>query len=429
MSTTRLRETEAARERERILSTPLSRKPSDSCLQDSPSTDLSLLSPPGLVLVKQTPVHHYNLRTLQPGPGYGYTPKWSSTPLSCLDSGSCPTPSETRVQKISSSPAVLGSDQAEEVKDILDFKKRLDVIDCQDEVDSGFESLIQNEDEKLIEDAAAQVGEDSVVASSSSEMKASLGAVAKRTSPRNKQKPRTDRLGRKSTSKTGPVLSSVVKDFSREGQEVCDFVRHLHHDVLETLFSYLSDHDLYRVAQVSTTWRAALLASKTDNERRLTFISNKKLERENLGKENFLCRRISPRRAMVDIINRTSPNGAKRDRNHSASILVSPSKVRHKLFLEEGKKLSDGERLVKCPTCFSPSRVTRIPVSADSPPAVTRQKEKATCSSPQCSFVFCPECQCEDHPARPCRARRSGSKLSKSGGVTSQKSKNRLRRL
>lgn len=115
--------------------------------------------------------------------------------------------------------------------------------------------MIQNEDEKLNEDAAAQVGEvsnlgDPVVATSSSEMKASLGAVAKRTSPRNKQKPRTDRLGRKPTSKTGPVLSSVLKDFSREGQEVCDFVRHLHHDVLETLFSYLSGHDLYRVAQV-----------------------------------------------------------------------------------------------------------------------------------------------------------------------------------
>ena len=122
----------------------------------------------------------------------------------------------------------------------------------------GFESLIQNEDTKLNEDAtAAPALEDStlgdpVVATSISEPKASLGAVAKRTSPRNKQKPRTDRLGRKTTSKSksGPVLSLVIRDFSREGQEVCDFVRHLHHDLLETLFSYLSGQDLYRVAQV-----------------------------------------------------------------------------------------------------------------------------------------------------------------------------------
>ena len=139
MSTTRLRETEGVRERERILATPLSRKLSDSSLLDSSSPQLSLLSPPGPVLVKQTPVHHYNLRTLQhqPGSGYGYVPKWSSTPLSCSDSGSSSTSSETPVQRISSSPAVLGSEQAEEVKPILDFQKRLDVIDCQEEVDSG----------------------------------------------------------------------------------------------------------------------------------------------------------------------------------------------------------------------------------------------------------------------------------------------------
>ena len=135
MSTTRLRETETDRERERILSTPLTRKLSDSL---SPSTDLSLLSPPGPpVLVKQTPSHHYNLRVLQqPGstPGYGSIPKWSSTPLACFQSLN---PPGTPVEKISSSPAVLGSGQeGKEGKGILDFQKRLDV-ECQEEVDSG----------------------------------------------------------------------------------------------------------------------------------------------------------------------------------------------------------------------------------------------------------------------------------------------------
>ena len=136
MSTTRLRESET------VLSTPLHKKPSDFPLGDSlsPNTELSLISPPGPpVLVKQTPVHHYNLRTQHPGstPGYGSIslPRWSSTPLSCVESA---TSSETPVGKISSSPAVLGTGQGKEGKGILDFQKRLDVIECrEEEVDSG----------------------------------------------------------------------------------------------------------------------------------------------------------------------------------------------------------------------------------------------------------------------------------------------------
>ena len=138
MSTTRLRETEAVRERERILSTPLRRKPSDFSLEDSPTSHLSLISPPGPVLVKQTPVHHYNLRTLQQQPG-PQGPKFSSTPFSWSDSGSSSNSSQSpgRNKRISSSPALLGSGHVEEVKGILDFQKRLDVIEGQGEVDSG----------------------------------------------------------------------------------------------------------------------------------------------------------------------------------------------------------------------------------------------------------------------------------------------------
>ena len=131
MSWSRVTDTEGVRERERILSTPLSRKPSDCSLQDSSSSDLSLISPACPVQIKQTPAHHYNLRYP------GYTPRWSSTPLPSSDSGSSDIPSETPVKNSSSSPAVLGSGQAERVKGVLDFQKRLDVIDCPAEVDSG----------------------------------------------------------------------------------------------------------------------------------------------------------------------------------------------------------------------------------------------------------------------------------------------------
>ena len=115
-----------------------------------------------------------------------------------------------------------------------------------------------------------------------------------------------------------------------------------------------------------------------------------------------------------------------------------------------------GERLTHCPLCTSPSRVSA---------------SRAECSSSKCSFVFCPDCLCEHHegrsvvqtrllyssilssyadlagfstiiwqnwptasfincpPFRGCRLTRTGSKVPKSGAVTSKKSKARLRRL
>ena len=96
-------------------------------------------------------------------------------------------------------------------------------------------------EDKLDEARAA-----SNLVSSASEIPPSLGAVAKRRSPRNKQKPSTDRLERKQTTKT--VRSS------REGQEACDFLRRfvqmqMDH-VLGAIFSHLSSLDLCRIAQV-----------------------------------------------------------------------------------------------------------------------------------------------------------------------------------
>ena len=53
-----------------------------------------------------------------------------------------------------------------------------------------------------------------------------------------------------------------------------------------------------------------------------------------------------------------------------------------------------GERLVKCPLCTSPSRVSLT----NSAPAL--KDETAECSSPKCQFLFCPKCQCKDHPGK-----------------------------
>ena len=120
--------------------------------------------------------------------------------------------------------------------------------------DEERKSLIQNEEEernvaeKLTEEPAADQG---------GPLSRNLGAVARRTSPRNKlkQNPSTDRLLSKPITRTERSKSSSIiprKTSSREGQEVCDFIRHLgaFDVVLRTLFSYLSGKDLCRVVQV-----------------------------------------------------------------------------------------------------------------------------------------------------------------------------------
>ena len=157
-----------------------------------------------------------------------------------------------------------------------------------------------------------------------------------------------------------------------------------------------------------------------------------RVNQENFGnKVGLVSKLVSPRRVMQEVanINHLSPNGGKRDRNPSSSTLTSPSKIRHKLFLEEARKLSPCERLVHCPLCRSPSRVYIPPTSTLSSSCPNLQLQKAECSSPKCSFVFCPHCQCEHHAGRSCRVTRTGSKAPKSGTVTSKKSKARLRRL
>jgi len=125
----------------------------------------------------------------------------------------------------------------------------------------------------------------------------------------------------------------------------------------------------------------------------------------------------SPRRVMQQLNNQPRQggnSGEKRERASSSAALVSPSKVRHRLFVEEARKILPGERLTHCPLCTSPSRVSA---------------SKAECSSSKCNFVFCPDCLCENHEGRGCRLTRTGSKVPKSGAVTSKKSKARLRRL
>jgi len=204
------------------------------------------------------------------------------------------------------------------------------------------------------------------------------------------------------------------------GQESFDIFRHLFEmnlgHVLDNIFQYCAGRDLCSIAQVSQLCKLSLMTSRQHEERRLSFIAARKLDQENAGCGGHLLRSgvLSPRRAMQAITNNRSPGQGKRDRATSCSKLVSPSKIRHHLFLDEVSKLSPGDRLTQCPVCTSPSRVSG---------------PLAVCSSHRCNFSFCPDCLCEEHQGRGCRVTRTGSKAPKSGAVTSKKSKERLRRL
>lgn len=448
-----------------ITGTPHPKNSCDSLLHDS-----GFISPPTVVRFEPETPCHYFLRGQA---------KFASTPLPVSESFATPLP------KSSSSPHL--STVSTPHNFVTDFQKRLDTyedglhedeLDFQ-EPDSGFESLINSTSDEsseggafppILESRDARRGNFGHLGSNYSSP-STLGAIPKRRSPRqvalgNK----VDGIERLTRIKTGKRNLNVVKEpeklqggeesfhvpdiakftskkgllkppslFSKEGRSTCDLLRHFYEKnmsvVLNSIFKCLAPEDLCRVSQVSQLWNLSLSSAKHHEERRLNFVACMRVNRENAGA--FLRSKVvSPRRVMQEVANITvSPSSGKRDRNPSSAALVSPSKIRHKLFVDEARKLTPGESLVHCPLCTSPSRVSFAQKWVkNSTPAGSSQNlqnfPKAQCSSPKCSFEFCPDCQCEDHTGRSCRVTRTGSsKLPKSGAVTSKKSKARLRRL
>lgn len=448
--------------------TPLPKSSFDDGLHDS-----GFISPPTLVRFDTDTPCHYFLRGQA---------KWSSTPL--------PLPERfvTPLTKSSSSPSLTISSSTPNTI-VTNFQKRLD--NCENgfheydggfqEPDSGFESLINSTVETECSEGECSSGSlelrDEVKrrnfekqgTSHDVERISTVGAIPKRRSPRQvalgSKVDGIERLVRIKTGKRNLNVSKEeeregrddkfsVPDFekytckknllrpptliSKEGRETCDLLRHLYEKnisgVLANIFSYLSPEDLCRVAQVSQLWNLALNFVKFHDERRANFVAIMRVNRENAGL-NFVKLRSklsSPRRVMQEVANfqPLSPSSGKRDRNPSSSTLVSPSKIRHKLFVDEARKLNPGERLVHCPLCTSPSRVSISAVPSSTPTLTSQNFQKARCSSPKCNFEFCPDCQCEHHAGRSCRVTRTGSsKVPRSGAVTSKKSKARLRRL
>jgi len=439
--------------------------------------DSGCISPPTQVKVEMDTPCHYFLRGQA---------KWSSTPLPISASHTTP------FLKSSSSPNLISAKNSTPNNIVIDFKKRLENCDIclqedefvSNEPDSGFESLINSTAEtessegegnsinteksfsgrkQIYGDSTAPIIHDCVNEIST------LGAIPKRRSPRQvalaNKVDGIERLARiKSSGRNlGAINDSEIDHeeerfsipdlvkynkkksllqksvfVSKEGRETCDFLRHFYErnisGVLCNIFQYLPPDDLCRVAQVSQLWNLALNFVKFHDNRRANFVAVMRVNRENAG-HSFVKLRSklsSPRRVMQEVANITSysPSSGKRDRNPSCSTIVSPSKIRHKLFVDEAKKLNPGERLVHCPLCTSPSRVS-VSISSNVTSATSNTNiHKALCSSPKCKFEFCPDCQCEEHAGRSCRVTRTGSsKVPRSGAVTSKKSKARLRRL
>jgi len=270
-----------------------------------------------------------------------------------------------------------------------------------------------------------------------------LGALPKRRSPRNISKNQSSK-GKVDKPSSFVNFTSSASSFPPsqkralfkyeprqhlDGKETCDMVRMLFEmnlsHVLSAVFQYCGGSQLCAIAQVSQLWNLSLVTSTEHNDRRLKWIALRKRNQENNG--IAVTSRLglpSPRRVMQQLDNQPihggiinidgSNSGGKRGRAASVAAIVSPSKVRHRLFVDEAQRLSPGEHLTHCPLCTSPSRVSG---------------SRAECSSNKCSFVFCPDCLCEHHEGRGCRLTRTGSKVPKSGTVSSKKSKARLRRL
>jgi len=452
-----------------VAGTPLPKTSYDSSLHDS-----GFISPPTLVRLETETPCHYFLRGQA---------KWSSTPLPGTESFTTP------LFRSSSSPSIPTTSTPHNIE-VIDFQKRLDNFDngshddeleqVSHETDSGFESLIDStaDAENTEGDVSLSIfgrkdegnfGHMGVSYRKGDEAVSTLGAIPKRRSPRqvalgNK----VDGIERLTRIKTGKRNLNVeqgsdllltenrfsVPDFekfsakknllkpssqaSKEGRENCDILRHLYErnisGVLGIIFKYLTPTDLCKVSQVSQLWNLSLNFIKIHDERRLNFVAIMRVNRENVGVKLALRSKLaSPRRVMQEVanINFLSPSSGKRDRNPSSSATVSPSKIRHKLFVDEARKLSPGERLVHCPLCTSPSRVSLAQNFSSIVQCQNLQNfQKARCSSPKCNFEFCPHCQCEEHSGRSCRLTRTGSsRAPKSGAVTSKKSKARLRRL
>ncbi|CAL4170787.1 unnamed protein product [Meganyctiphanes norvegica] len=190
------------------------------------------------------------------------------------------------------------------------------------------------------------------------------------------------------------------------------------------VLKYLSPKDLVRISHVNRHLRGIVMSNKQYNSKRLSYIDNIIKEKNRIGKENFVQKRInedddgnklgalSPRKRLGEIQNTsTSPKKELRPSSSNSQLTVSLSEA----FIKEGQNLPSGSGLQKCVKCKSPAQVQP-------------NDYRAKCG--KCKYEYCTRCHLSPHTERQsCPAILKSNSKAPNRGIFSNKCKRNLRRL
>lgn len=194
--------------------------------------------------------------------------------------------------------------------------------------------------------------------------------------------------------------------------------------IILSVLKFLSPKDLVRITHVNRHLRGIVLANKEYNSTRLSYIDAIVKEKERIGKENLVQKRInedadglklgvsSPRKRLGEIQNTTaSPRKDPRPSSANSQVKISLSEA----FIKEGQNLPSGSGLQKCVKCKSPAQVQPI-------------THLAKCGS--CKYEYCTRCHLSPHKqAKNCTGVLKSSSKAPVRGIFSTKCKRNLRRL
>ena len=166
-----------------------------------------------------------------------------------------------------------------------------------------------------------------------------------------KKYPKTDKFGDDSSCKKSIIYRPGI--FTH--LEFFDIIRRLHdrntRHILSHIFKHLSPEDLAKCLQVSTSWNIAIILDR-DAVGRYAIAKELSMDQNKTFKTKHICSRLKnggPRKALTSVSNvilspvkpkeqRRSPRLASspnhKRTNKLLAQIVSPSKVRHKLFAD-----------------------------------------------------------------------------------------------
>ncbi|KAL1501778.1 hypothetical protein ABEB36_007043 [Hypothenemus hampei] len=128
--------------------------------------------------------------------------------------------------------------------------------------------------------------------------------------------------------------------------------------IMDQVFKYLSNGDLFRVSMVSGDFQEALNRNLNASQRYILYKESHKVNKENY---------------------KITPPSSPESKSVFSVGSVSPGRQKFAEFVETGRSLNPNQSLVKCPKCNKPSVV---------------EKYIAQCQDVQlCGFIFCQKCE------------------------------------